>query len=151
MPVRASSQAVTRTRMSITPRGCLRSKPVVMFMMVFLCRRGGKRATARPVAGSQQCLAAKKAAARKSQKRSYDHRPRSRRETSETAHAERSGDHSLDPARRTAAAPHSGGSTWHPRRAYRVVMPDCCPVLFLGSSAVFTIIGESLPYAQFRW
>jgi hypothetical protein len=35
--------------------------------------------------------------------------------------------------------------------AYRVVMPDCCPVLFLGSSAVFTIIGESLPYAQFRW
>ena len=33
----------------------------------------------------------------------------------------------------------------------RVVMPDCCPVLFLGSSAAFTIIGESLPYAQFRW
>jgi hypothetical protein len=26
-----------------------------------------------------------------------------------------------------------------------------CPVLFLGSSAAFTIIGESLPYAQFRW
>ena len=35
--------------------------------------------------------------------------------------------------------------------AYRVVTPDCCPVLFLGGSAAFTIIGESLPYARFRW
>jgi hypothetical protein len=42
MPVKASSQAVTSTRMSITPRGCLRSKPVAMFMMVSLCRRVGK-------------------------------------------------------------------------------------------------------------
>ena len=42
MPVKASSQAVTSTRMSITPRGCLRSKLVAMFMMVSLCRRVGK-------------------------------------------------------------------------------------------------------------
>jgi hypothetical protein len=33
---------MTSTRMSITLRGCLRSKPVAMFMMVSLCRRAGK-------------------------------------------------------------------------------------------------------------
>ena len=39
-PENGGSQAVTSTRMSITPRGCLRSKPVAMFMMISLYRRG---------------------------------------------------------------------------------------------------------------
>ena len=34
MPVRASSHTVTSKRMSITPRGCLRSKAVAMFMTI---------------------------------------------------------------------------------------------------------------------
>ena len=40
MPVRVSSQAVTSTRMSITLRGCLRSKPVAMLMMLSLYHMG---------------------------------------------------------------------------------------------------------------
>src|SRR5450755_42604 len=40
MPVRPNSQAVSSTRMSITIRGCLRAKPVAMFMMVSRYHRG---------------------------------------------------------------------------------------------------------------
>src|ERR1700733_893358 len=40
MPVAASSQAVTSTRTSITPRGCLRSKSVTMPVTISPYHRG---------------------------------------------------------------------------------------------------------------